>query len=181
MDTQKWPFTWQELEGERVRLRRHTLGDVEDMVLAGSDADTQRFTTVPSPYQRHHAESFVGRTPQDNAGLYWVVTDAADPTGRYMGQIDLRTKLDGVYLDFGYLAAPWARGRGLMTDAVVVIARFAFGLGAQRLEIRARADNAASRRVAEKAGFTFEGILRHALMERGQLEDCAVYSKLPTD
>ncbi|WKD61764.1 Putative ribosomal N-acetyltransferase YdaF [Corynebacterium ciconiae DSM 44920] len=173
-----WPYKWKELTGTKVKLRGYSTSDIEDMLVTGNDPDTQRFTTVPHPYGRQQAESFVDMTQHDDSGMYWVITDAGDTTARYMGQIDLRNVEQGLYLSFGYLTAPWARGKGLMTDAVRTVSQFAFDHGALRLEIRAIADNGASRRVAEKTGFTFEGVLRRALFDRDRFRDCAVYSLL---
>lgn len=43
------------------------------------------------------------------------------------------------------------------------------------------AHNAASRRVLEKAGFSFEGILRHNALKNGKAVDMAMYSRLRND
>jgi ribosomal-protein-alanine N-acetyltransferase len=57
----------------------------------------------------------------------------------------------GYWIDKNYA------GRGLTTDAVNTLTRFAFeGLALHRIEINIRPENAASIRVAEKAGYTFE-------------------------
>lgn len=58
----------------------------------------------------------------------------------------------GYWIDKNYA------GRGLTTDAVKTLTNFAFeGLGLHRIEINIRPENAASIRVAEKAGYHFEG------------------------
>ena len=58
----------------------------------------------------------------------------------------------GYWIDKNYA------GRGFTTDAVNTLTRFAFeGLGLHRIEINIRPENAASIRVAEKAGYIFEG------------------------
>ena len=51
----------------------------------------------------------------------------------------------------------------------------------QRLQIRVDPDNAASQRVAEKAGYQREGLMRSALIVRGRRADVLVYSRLPGD
>ena len=63
--------------------------------------------------------------------------------------------------EYGYwLAPPW-RGRGVMTRAVTGMTRVLFEQqGFERVEIRCESENAASRRVAERAGFRHEGTLR---------------------
>jgi ribosomal-protein-serine acetyltransferase len=81
-----------------------------------------------------------------------------------------------------YWVAASSRGDGIATRAVRCISRFAFSaLGLQRLELLTMVDNAASQRVAEKAGFVREGIRRSALPIKGARPDLVVFSLLPSD
>jgi RimJ/RimL family protein N-acetyltransferase len=64
-----------------------------------------------------------------------------------------------------------------MTDAVGIAARYA--LGVRRLEWYASVGDGASRRVAEKVGFTVEGTLRRGLEKRGTRVDAWIGSLLP--
>jgi hypothetical protein len=57
----------------------------------------------------------------------------------------------------------------------------AFGLGYRRYEWKCNALNAASRRAAERYGFTFEGIFRQALVVKGRNRDTAWFSMLDTE
>ncbi|MBX7223058.1 MAG: GNAT family N-acetyltransferase [Blastocatellia bacterium] len=67
--------------------------------------------------------------------------------------------------------------QGVATRATLLTARFGFeALGLSRIEIVAMVGNAASRRVAEKAGAVYEGILRRRLFFAGQFCDAAMYS-----
>ncbi len=47
-----------------------------------------------------------------------------------------------------------------------------------RITIRARTDNVRSRAVAERLGFTFEGVMREALLVQEDHHDAALYSLL---
>ena len=79
----------------------------------------------------------------------------------------------------GYWLVPDARGRGIVTRAVIRLTCHAFArLDIHRLEIRAVIENQRSRAVAERAGFTFEGILRGAELLHGKRRDLALYAKL---
>jgi RimJ/RimL family protein N-acetyltransferase len=82
--------------------------------------------------------------------------------------------------EIGYWVRSGFEGQGLVTEAVRALARLAFDrLRAARVEIRMDADNAPSRRVAERAGFTLEGILRRdTLTPDGRLRDTCVYSRV---
>jgi RimJ/RimL family protein N-acetyltransferase len=77
----------------------------------------------------------------------------------------------------GYWLTPDARGRGIATHAVRLLARWAVDeLGLARLEITCGPDNQASQRVAERCGFTREGVLRAHLPFKGGLRDTVVFS-----
>jgi len=63
---------------------------------------------------------------------------------------------------------------------VRVLSEWAFArLRLERLQLSIRPDNLASRRVAEKAGYQYEGMLRSSKLIRGKRVDAALYSLLP--
>ena len=63
-------------------------------------------------------------------------------------------------VEFGYWLAPEARGRGIATRALRLIAGWSLAGGYIRLELFTHPDNIPSGRVAERAGFTREGLRR---------------------
>ena len=81
--------------------------------------------------------------------------------------------------EIGYWRRSGLAGRGFVSEAVRALSRMAFDrLSAQRVEIRMDDRNAASARVAERAGFTFEGLLRRdALAVDGAPRNTRVYSR----
>ena len=81
----------------------------------------------------------------------------------------------------GYWCANEARGRGLTTRALRLVARFGLEeLGLGRLELITDPDNLASQRVAKKVGFTREAVLRsHLLHPDGRRRDSVMFSLLP--
>jgi RimJ/RimL family protein N-acetyltransferase len=63
------------------------------------------------------------------------------------------------------------------TEAIYLLARHAFDdLGYRRLEWKCNALNAASRRAAERFGFTFEGVFRKHQVVKGRNRDTAWYA-----
>ena len=82
--------------------------------------------------------------------------------------------------EIGYWRRAGRAGLGLVSEAVRTMSRMAFDeLRAQRVEIRLDARNAASRRVAERAGFTFEGLSRRdAIGADGKVRDTSIYSRV---
>ena len=135
------------------RLRPVQTDDAEWIYRACQDAEVQRWTTVPRPYTREHAESFV----RDQAGerLANAIIDAR--TGEPVGVAGIHNIIDGV-ATVGYWVAPWARRRGAASTAMRILPTLAARLGAVN-EVRATiaATNEASRRVAERAGFSLAG------------------------
>jgi RimJ/RimL family protein N-acetyltransferase len=66
-----------------------------------------------------------------------------------------------------------------MTGAVTLLSEWAFdNLPVDRIEITVEPSNAASRAVAERAGYTFEGVLRSHTLIKGRRRDMAMYSLL---
>jgi [ribosomal protein S5]-alanine N-acetyltransferase len=93
----------------------------------------------------------------------------------------MRMPSDGVG-EVGYWVKREARGRGLATRALRLLARWA--LEDQRLarvQLAAEPGNLASLRVAEKAGFTREGLLRRYLNIGGERRDGFMFSLLPEE
>ena len=82
--------------------------------------------------------------------------------------------------EVGYrIYTPETRGKGYTTEAVSLFVAFLFETKpVDRIQALILPDNAASRRVLEKCGFTFEGVLRRALFHGGQNIDLHVYSLL---
>jgi ribosomal-protein-serine acetyltransferase len=81
--------------------------------------------------------------------------------------------------DIGYWLAADAQGRGIASIAAGRLIDWLFAeRDMHRITIRARVDNDRSRAVAERLGFTFEGVLRGALVVDGGHHDAALYSLL---
>ena len=84
--------------------------------------------------------------------------------------------------ELGYWVRKSARGRGVASTAIRAIAAFAFGeLKLVRASMRIRLDNTSSRRAAERAGASFEGVTRHGIVHGDARFDAAHYSLLPAD
>jgi RimJ/RimL family protein N-acetyltransferase len=81
----------------------------------------------------------------------------------------------------GYWVSATARGQGICTRALRLLARWALEeLELQRLDLITDPDNVASQRVAEKVGFRREGVLRaHLRHPDGRIRDSVMFSLLP--
>jgi RimJ/RimL family protein N-acetyltransferase len=86
------------------------------------------------------------------------------------------------FANLGYWVRASRAGKGVGSAVAMLLAKFAFGeLKLSRIEIVTMLDNAASRRVAEKVGFQFEGVARNRLLFKGQPHDAALYSLVLSD
>ena len=156
----------------------------EDAVLqACQDADVQRWTTVPSPYTRDDAHTWVNTLApglwERGEGAPFGVFDAT--TAALLGSVGLLGIDDG-RAEIGYWCVPEARGRGVLTEAVQAVCRWGFGaLDLEVIEWWAEVGNWASRAVAQKCGFQVEGTRRLALLHAGLRVDGWVGSLLPSD
>jgi RimJ/RimL family protein N-acetyltransferase len=176
-------------QGEQISLRPMRGDDLDAIVAACRDPDSVRWTTVPSPYHRADAEFFV----TTYAPRRWLCGDGAifavaGPDDAYAGSMDLRLvgrepgELTGGVGDVGYLIAPWARGRGYASAALARLCRWGFeALELRRIEWRAYQGNDASRAVAQRAGFTIEGLARAGCVQRGEYRDAWIGAILATD
>jgi ribosomal-protein-serine acetyltransferase len=79
----------------------------------------------------------------------------------------------------GYFIGSQFQGKGIVTSSVRVVLAHCFeSLGLNRMELRCAASNAPSMRVAERLGFTHEGVLRQDEFLNGVFVDQHVYSLL---
>ncbi|MFC4338116.1 GNAT family N-acetyltransferase [Salininema proteolyticum] len=148
-----------------LRLRPLRSGDLADIAAACRDEAVQRNTTVPANYTRASAEAYL-KTVRRSWERGTHVHFALEWEGRYSGTVSLKLR-DAAEAEIGYLTAPWARGRGAMTEAVGRMADLAFReLDLEVLRWCAVEGNKPSVRVAEKNGFTIEGV-RHERYRNG--------------
>lgn len=100
----------------------------------------------------------------------------------YQGQIVGAVSLNNIYTslkkaDIGYWLSQEYQGRGIMTRAVRGIMNIAKEYyGVQVLEIKANEDNIPSRKVAERLGFAFNGIIFNNENVNGKIVNHALYS-----
>ena len=116
----------------------------------------------------------------------WIARETLDfcffdkPGGQLVGKGGLHT-IDWTVprFEIGYWIRTSSAGKGFATEATNTLVEFARSLGAHRVEITCNAANAASRRVAEKSGFSLEGVLRsHRRATDGGLADTCMYARV---
>ena len=110
----------------------------------------------------------------------FVIADADDD--RPLGLLNLQFGDDEEVATLAVSVFPEARGRGVATKALRLGALWGLReLGLARVAAEAAADNYASIRAIEKAGFHREGTLRAHCKTHGERHDCVMFSLVATD
>ncbi|ANW21059.1 acetyltransferase [Streptomyces clavuligerus] len=179
---------------ERLVLRPFEEADIPAYTEMMNDEQITAWTTAPHPYTTADAERWVrGAAPARRSGgrgIALAVTEFL--TQRLVGAVQLRdTDWRTRATEAAYVTAPWARGEGYATEALLATAKWLFrDQGFERLELRTPADNTAGQQVAQKTGAISEGVLRNAWIARTRTEDggwtairtdLIVWSLLPED
>jgi len=108
--------------------------------------------------------------------LFFAIVDRglAQPVG--LGSYLRITPAQGS-VEVGHLMySPLLQRTPVATEAMYLMMQNAFELGYRRYEWKCDALNAASRRAAERLGFSYEGTFRQALVYKGRNRDTAWYS-----
>jgi RimJ/RimL family protein N-acetyltransferase len=160
------------LAADGVVLRAPDDDDASWITEASNDPDIARFVVGTPPPRRW----------ESSTDAEFVIADAAH--AEPLGLIWLRiAERDPGLAAVGYWLRPEARGRGAATIALQLIARWAFNeVGVQRLELTTAPENVASQRVAERVGFTREGVLRGLIATKNNgRQDSVMFSLLRAD
>ena len=162
-----------ELHTDRLMLRRMMVGDSFDMFEYAKREDVTEFLL----WKPHHDLEYTREYLQFVATHYeigdffdWAVVIKEED--KMIGTCGF-TKFDYTHNlgEIGYVINPEYRGRGIALEAVREVMRFGFEvLKLNRIEARFMEHNAASLRVMEKAGMTFEGFHRKAMRIKGKYE-----------
>ena len=161
-----------------VSLREWRARDIPAIVEICTDPEVVRFTRVPSPYTEQDARDFLAGGVIDE--MSFAIVSAADE-GEVLGSIGLRDAGEGRG-EIGYLVGAQARGGGVAPRALRLLAEWALTEGGMaRVQLYTRVDNPASQRVAEKAGFRREGVIRSHMLLKGERHDAVIFGLIAED
>lgn len=167
-----------------VRLRPWRHRDIPAIVGACRDPEIGRWTSVPIDYSEENARAWLATHREmllRGKGAALAITEAG--SGEVVGSVGVST-YDWTHsvAEIGYWVGPQARRRGVATRAVRLICAWAFEhLGMARIELCIQPGNIASQRVAEKASFAPEGILRSRRDLKGRRVDLMLFSLVASD
>lgn len=149
------------------------------------DPDAVRFTRFPDPPEDDFPRRWMARY-DDGRGAgtreaFAILGPDGDDT--FYG-VALAVDIDpeAQEAELGYLTAPAARGRGIATAALRRLTDWAFDVReVKRVTLLIDAGNVGSERVAQKAGYVREALLRDMYLKPGRRGDMLLYAQLPRD
>ena len=181
--TSDWRRQLPTLTGESVVLRQIRLSDAASLLMfLGSEAVARYIAPTPATVAAFEAviQAALDRQRQGRSAFFAVLPRGTDVA---VGIVQIRS------LERGFKTAEWGValgtpywGRGLFTGAATLLMRFAFEtLGVQRLEARARVDNARANAAFRKIGAVLEGVLRETFERDGKRYDQCLWAILAAE
>lgn len=170
-----------ELETPRLLLRGMRVSDAEDMFEYARRPEVTRFLTWnPHPdreYTREYLQYLGGRYA---AGAFYDWAVIEKESGKMIGTCGFTSfNCSSDVGEVGYVLNPNYWGKGLATEALARVVRFGFEvLDLHRIEARFMRGNHRSRRVMERVGMVYEGMLREGMAVKGVYRDIGICSIL---
>jgi RimJ/RimL family protein N-acetyltransferase len=174
------PRAWS-VQTPRLRLSAYDPRDADDFVHAVRRSLPSLRAFMPfaaeDPDPRLYTDFFVGFRRKFSEGDCTFAFRARDD-GRVVGGGGFHPHVGPLGLEVGYWIVASETGKGFATEAVAALCHLAFEQEkTDRVELRIQPDNPGSIRVAEKAGFTQEAVLRRRIPFPGQPpRDCVLYT-----
>jgi RimJ/RimL family protein N-acetyltransferase len=149
------------LETPRLRLRHIVPADLDALVELDADPQVMRYISYGEPtprarYEQEYLPRFIAYYSSTSRLGYWIAETRVDD--QFVGWFHLRPdRIDAGEQEIGYRLRRAAWGRGYATELGRALVAHGFErVGAPVISARALRDNAASRRVMEKCGLTYE-------------------------
>jgi len=173
-----------QLETERLVLRKITPDDADDIFEYASDDEVAKYVTWDTHKSVDDTRNFInfilGRYERDEAGEWGI---ALKENGKLIGTIGFTAySVKSRRAEIGYVLSRKYWGQGIMTEAVNLVLKFAFeDMGLNRIESLHVLDNEKSGKVMQKAGMSFEGIIRERIYFKNKFWDAKQYAILRSD
>jgi RimJ/RimL family protein N-acetyltransferase len=147
------------------------------------DEDVLRYTRIPNPVPPGWERDWLGFYDEGRREGTREAFAVVDGDGAFLGlALAFGIDREGQQLELGYVVAPHARGRGVATRSLQLLTDWAFAeLDALRIELWISVSNEPSKRVADHAGYRYEGTLRSFHFKQGVRDDFEVWSRLLSD
>ena len=168
----------------KCRIRKWELSDAKDLAAALSNRKVQDNLRdgLPYPYTEQDGKEFISAmlSADENETFAFAIT----VNNMVIGSIGIfrQGNIHRQTAELGYYIAEEYWGKGIMTEAVKQICEYVFAKSdIIRIYAEPFANNIASCRVLEKAGFQYEGTLRSNAVKNGKVIDMEMYSLLKAE
>lgn len=167
------------LETDRLLLRPLSPDDAEAMFSYTSQPESFRFLRRAPHQSIEEDRQFLQKAAeayQTHSDFIWGICEKG--SGRLIGTCRLfDLHLTDRRAEVSYLIHPAYQGRGIASDTVRALIRYAFGeLGLVRLQARCVSENIGSERVMQKCGMALEGTLRSYANIHNSWKDFKLYA-----
>jgi len=168
------------LRGEGVTLRPPTPDDAQRFVDWFADTEVTRFLGRRTPPAKHEEEEWLKKLAEGDNDVFWTIETEGTPIGAIgIHEIDWINAHASTGIMIGDKSY-WRRG--IASEAMRLRTRFAFReLNLHKLSTEVFADNVASRRALEKAGYRQVGIRREERWSDGRWHDMWLAEVLRAD
>jgi len=166
-----------ELKGTGFTLRKWKLEDAELLQKHADNTNVSDYLLdrFPSPYTMDDAINWIKLMQNQNPVTIFVIA-VEDKLAGVIG-LELREDVYRKSSLIGYWIGEEYWGRGIMPEAIKLITAYAFtNFDIVRIQAGVLGNNPKSMRVLEKAGFTKEGIMKNAIIKKGEILDEHIYA-----
>jgi len=172
------------LVGPRILLRKLRRLDAPALAKAAHDREIYRNTWIPFPYTLDDAYDFIKKAEKFwEEGTAYPFTIVWKETGEIAGGIGLQIlSRRHASAELGYWIARKRRRQGVVSEAIALTLAWGFeDLKLHRIQAHVIEGNEASVGVLNKAGFTYEGIVRDGMKHHGRWKNLHRFSMLKGD
>lgn len=161
---------------ERLLLRPPQMSDAATIQALAGDWDIAKMTTnMPHPYEDGMAEAFIESIAEHSDDHFSFAIIQRD-SEQLIGMIGIHCKPQHRRAEIGYWVGKPYWGNGYASEAARQIVAFGFReLGLNRIYANYYIGNPASRRVMEKAGMTYEGMMRQHVSRLDKDNETHIY------
>jgi ribosomal-protein-serine acetyltransferase len=175
-------FTWRLDDDRHLRLLEEADAERMNRIVGENREQLALWMPWAAGQTSETALAFIRSTRQQfagNQGFQAAIVERGALVGVIgFNRVDWQNRLS----ELGYWIAGSSQGRGTITLAARALLDHALGVWElNRVEIRGGTQNLRSRRVAERLGFTREGVLREAERVGGRYVDHVLYAMLARD
>lgn len=167
------------LRGSLCVIRPWQAADIDSLVRHANNVNIakQLRDRFPHPYTRANAAAFLKYASQDQEPTNLAIEVNGEAVGG-IGYVP-GTDVERFSAEIGYWLSESFWGRGIASEALLLVTADVFDrVNLLRLFALPFADNLASRRILEKAGYVCEAVMRSSSVKYGRVRDQALYARI---